>query len=66
MWLQREIKLRPRPRGFHLVTDEVVGKMKESGIRICSLSLDGSTAAVHDDGVVFTPTSAVLHRPALS
>jgi len=24
-----------------LVTDEVVGRMKESGIRICSLSLDG-------------------------
>jgi MoaA/NifB/PqqE/SkfB family radical SAM enzyme len=32
-----------------LVTDEVVGKMKDAGIRICSLSLDGSTAAVHDD-----------------
>ena len=32
-----------------LVTDEIVGKMKEAGIRICSLSLDGSTAAVHDD-----------------
>ena len=24
MWLQREITLRPRPRGFHLVTREVV------------------------------------------
>jgi heme b synthase len=32
-----------------LVTDEIVGKMKEAGIRICSLSLDGSTATVHDD-----------------
>jgi heme b synthase len=32
-----------------LVTDEVCEKMKASGIRICSLSLDGSTAAVHDD-----------------
>src|SRR5512134_292724 len=32
-----------------LVTDEVVARMKDAGIRICSLSLDGSTAAVHDD-----------------
>ena len=24
MWVQREVRLRPRPRGFHLVTDEVV------------------------------------------
>src|SRR3972149_8105248 len=32
-----------------LVTDDICGKMKESGIKIVSLSLDGSTAAVHDD-----------------
>ncbi len=32
-----------------LVTDEVCNKIKESGIRIVSLSLDGSTAKVHDD-----------------
>jgi heme b synthase len=32
-----------------LVTDEVCAKMKESGIKIVSLSLDGSTAAIHDD-----------------
>ena len=32
-----------------LVTDDVVGKMKDAGVKICSLSLDGSTAAVHDD-----------------
>jgi radical SAM protein with 4Fe4S-binding SPASM domain len=32
-----------------LVTDEICGKMKESGIKIVSLSLDGSTAAIHDD-----------------
>ncbi len=29
MWLQREITLRPRPRGFHLVTDEVESAMPE-------------------------------------
>ncbi|MFC6673085.1 secondary thiamine-phosphate synthase enzyme YjbQ [Marinobacterium aestuariivivens] len=29
MWLQKEIDLRPRPRGFHLVTDEVLAAMPE-------------------------------------
>ncbi len=29
MWIQREIKLRSRPRGFHLVTDEVVDGVPE-------------------------------------
>jgi secondary thiamine-phosphate synthase enzyme len=29
MWLQREIRLRPRPRGFHLVTDEVLSALPE-------------------------------------
>ena len=33
--------------------------------RAYSLILDG-TVIVHDDGLVFTPTSAVLHRPALT
>ena len=32
-----------------LVTDEVCGKMKDTGIKMVSLSLDGSTPAVHDD-----------------
>lgn len=31
------------------VTQEVCEKIKSSGIRICSLSLDGSTAQTHDD-----------------
>ena len=29
MWLQREIALRPRRRGFHLVTDEIVAAVPE-------------------------------------
>lgn len=29
MWVQREIRLTPRARGFHLVTREVVGAMPE-------------------------------------
>ena len=34
MWVQREIVLEPRPRGFHLVTREVVDALPElAGIR---------------------------------
>ncbi len=29
MWLQREIRLKPRPRGFYLVTDEVLCELPE-------------------------------------
>lgn len=32
-----------------LITDEVCAKMKETGIKMVSLSLDGSTAEIHDD-----------------
>ena len=31
MWLQRDITLRPRARGFHLVTGEVTGALPEVG-----------------------------------
>jgi secondary thiamine-phosphate synthase enzyme len=31
MWLQREITLRPRPRGFHLVSREVLEALPELG-----------------------------------
>ncbi len=29
MWLQKEIRLRPRPRGFHLITDELLREVPE-------------------------------------
>ncbi|MDO8926153.1 MAG: secondary thiamine-phosphate synthase enzyme YjbQ [Sideroxyarcus sp.] len=29
MWLQKEITLKPRPRGFHLVTDELLRELPE-------------------------------------
>jgi secondary thiamine-phosphate synthase enzyme len=29
LWIQRQIDLEPRPRGFHLVTSEVVGALPE-------------------------------------
>lgn len=31
MWIQREMRLRPRERGFHLITDEVVHALPELG-----------------------------------
>ncbi|MEA2302743.1 MAG: hypothetical protein QOH43_23 [Solirubrobacteraceae bacterium] len=31
MWTQRDLELRPRPRGFHLVTDEVLAALPELG-----------------------------------
>jgi secondary thiamine-phosphate synthase enzyme len=31
MWVQREIELEPRPRGFHLVTREVLDALPELG-----------------------------------
>ena len=29
MWVQREVVLRARPRGFHVVTDEIVSELPE-------------------------------------
>lgn len=29
MWLQKEIRLRARPRGFHLITDELLRELPE-------------------------------------
>jgi secondary thiamine-phosphate synthase enzyme len=40
MWLQREIRLDPRPRGFHLVTGEVLRALPELGdVRVGLLQL---------------------------
>jgi secondary thiamine-phosphate synthase enzyme len=40
VWLQREIRLDPRPRGFHLVTSELLGALPElSGIEVGMLHL---------------------------
>jgi secondary thiamine-phosphate synthase enzyme len=37
MWQQREFSLQARPRGFHLVTDEVTAKLPE--LRSCRVGL---------------------------
>ena len=40
MWQQRIISLRPRERGFHLVTEEVLGALPElAQVRVGLLSL---------------------------
>jgi secondary thiamine-phosphate synthase enzyme len=31
MWIQRDLTLEPRPRGFHLVTREIVAQLPELG-----------------------------------
>jgi secondary thiamine-phosphate synthase enzyme len=49
MWLQREIRLEPRPRGFHLVTDEVVRalpELSEVEVGLCHLFLRHTSAAL--------------------
>ncbi len=40
MWVQRKIDLEPRPRGFHLITGEVLGELPELGeLRVGMLHL---------------------------
>ena len=40
MWIQRQLELAPRPRGFHLVTREVVAALPELvGLRVGLLHL---------------------------
>jgi secondary thiamine-phosphate synthase enzyme len=49
MWLQRDLTLRPRPRGFHLVTREVVEQLPElRDLRagLCHLFLRHTSAAL--------------------
>src|ERR1700761_4494162 len=49
MWLQRSIDLRPRPRGFHLVTDEILGELPELhdlGVGILHLLIQHTSASL--------------------
>jgi secondary thiamine-phosphate synthase enzyme len=39
VWIQELIELEPRPRGFHLVTGEVVSALDLSGIQVGLLNL---------------------------
>jgi secondary thiamine-phosphate synthase enzyme len=49
MWLQREISLRARPRGFHLVTDEVLGalpELRDMDVGLCHLFIRHTSASL--------------------
>ena len=49
MWLQREITLEPRPRGFHLVTREVersLPELSELEVGLCHLIIRHTSASL--------------------
>ncbi len=49
MWLQKEIKLAAKQRGFHLITDEILAQcpeLKTIHIGICHLFLKHTSAAL--------------------
>jgi secondary thiamine-phosphate synthase enzyme len=49
MWTQREIVLEPRPRGFHLVTAEILGALPQLGelrVGLCNLLLQHTSAGL--------------------
>jgi secondary thiamine-phosphate synthase enzyme len=49
MWHQRELKLRARERGFHLITDEVVEgvpELREVGVGLAHLFLRHTSASL--------------------
>src|SRR3954454_9913833 len=49
MWHQREIQLRARPRGFHLVTDEIVEgvpELRDVGVGLAHLFLRHTSASL--------------------
>src|SRR5689334_7149872 len=49
MWLQREIALRARPRGFHLITDEVLAALPELrglDVGLCHLFIRHTSASL--------------------
>jgi secondary thiamine-phosphate synthase enzyme len=49
MWLQREITLEPRPRGFHLVTREVeraLPELSELEVGLCHLFIQHTSASL--------------------
>ena len=49
MWLQRDLTLRARPRGFHLITDEVAGgvpELRELRVGLAHLFIRHTSAAL--------------------
>jgi secondary thiamine-phosphate synthase enzyme len=49
VWIQRQIELRPRPRGFHLVTDEIseaVPELTSLAVGIATLFMQHTSASL--------------------
>jgi secondary thiamine-phosphate synthase enzyme len=49
MWIQRELTLEPRPRGFHLITDEVekaVPELTSIGVGIATVFIKHTSASL--------------------
>ena len=49
MWIQRSIDFRPRPRGFHLVTREVLAELpelREMGVGVLHLLIQHTSASL--------------------
>ncbi len=49
MWLQREFDLTPRPRGFHVITAEVIGalpELRELRVGLLHLLIQHTTASL--------------------
>ena len=49
MWIQRQIELRARPRGFHLVTEEIVGdvpELSQLAVGIATLFMQHTSASL--------------------
>ena len=49
MWVQRQITLRPRPRGFHLIGDEIASQLpevSEFGVGLLHLLIQHTSASL--------------------
>jgi secondary thiamine-phosphate synthase enzyme len=49
MWIQREITLRPRARGFHLITEEVLSQLpelREFNIGLMNITIKHTSASL--------------------
>ena len=49
MWFQKELQLKPRPRGFHLITDEIIlgiNELKNFKVGLANLFIKHTSASL--------------------